>query len=296
MNGDTQLELMYERFPVRDKRPRRFFWCDNEIIDVFGSELRLDGIGLYSFLARRANNETGELKVSMRKISQQTGSSCGHVCKLLHRIVDVGLAKLLKPGAPQNSAVYVLADVKELIEHKRSVHTVNTSQLTSVHSVNVHPMNAQEVSAAFTSRTPYKEVKTYSLNTKATPPVPPSCEGGAPGTMVPTPDARDLTSETVPPKMNWSSTTQLSVRDRRKLKQMVDALMWDTSNCRVHPNGGRTPEGNCWQCASDRAVGEQQPQMDLKNAINETCKQLLLDPELVHQLFRATGWKEGSGK
>jgi len=78
MNGDTQLELMYERFPVRDKRPRRFFWCDNEIIDVFGSELRLDGIGLYSFLARRANNETGELKVSMRKISQQTGSSCGH--------------------------------------------------------------------------------------------------------------------------------------------------------------------------------------------------------------------------
>jgi len=133
-------------FFVRDHRAPGHFWADNEVIDVYGPQLGPHGIAVYMAMTRRADNSSGQLRLSNARIAEQIAMSKGGVFNALKLIVTLGLARILVPGSNKTPTVYVLADVKTL-----SVHPVTAS---------VHP-----VTAAFIPRTRNKESNT-SLNTK----------------------------------------------------------------------------------------------------------------------------------
>jgi DNA-binding MarR family transcriptional regulator len=159
-----------EEFLVRDTRQPGHFWADNELIDVYGPQLGAHGIAVYMALARKAINGTGECRISMRSIAGQIGISVGGVSNAMADLLNLGLARQVDPGDNRSAAVYVLADVKALVNPNYAQLRLEKPPI-SVHTVNagVHTMNAtvHPVNPAFTQRTRNKERKTFTrLNTK----------------------------------------------------------------------------------------------------------------------------------
>lgn len=161
-----------QEFLVRDTRMPGHFWADNEVLDIYGELLGAHGFAVYMALCRQAINGTGECKISTAAIARKLGISKGGAFNALALIVKLGLARQILPGTPRSSAVYVLADVKSLVNPEMaqmrlaSVHGVNAHPPTSVHGVNAkgHSVNANGhgVNAAFTGWTRNKEDKTSS--------------------------------------------------------------------------------------------------------------------------------------
>jgi DNA-binding transcriptional regulator GbsR (MarR family) len=103
-------------FLVRDQRLPGHFWADNEVYDVFGPALRSHGFSVYMALCRNAVNGTGECRISMSKIADQLDIGKATVSEALKTICEIGLARVLEPGGPRTSALYLLADVKSLTD------------------------------------------------------------------------------------------------------------------------------------------------------------------------------------
>jgi hypothetical protein len=123
-------------FLVRDTRQAGHFWADNEILDVYGARLGAHGIAVYMAMCRRADNRTGETRLSTARIAELVSMSKGGVFNALSLIVSLGLAhKLIDSNGPI-PAVYVLADVKA-----KSVHHMNGNRSSGERTV--HPVNAQ---------------------------------------------------------------------------------------------------------------------------------------------------------
>lgn len=166
-----------DQFLVRDTRMPGHFWADNEVLDTFGPLLGAHGFAVYMALCRVAINGTGECRISKAALAKKLNISKGGAFNALELIVQLGLAQELSSGDPRNPATYILADVKAKTNHDyaqlrlASVHGMNAEPANSVHGVNAtaHPVTAKahQVNAAFTPRTPNKEVKTSSrLKTK----------------------------------------------------------------------------------------------------------------------------------
>ncbi len=162
---------MSDEFFARDSRQPGHFWADNEVLDIYGPLLGAHGFAVYMALTRNATNGTGECKLSTSKLAAQLGMSKGGVFNALGLLVKLNLAKRIHAGDPRHPAIYVLADVKALVNPTYaqlrlapSVHPVNAGSTPSVHPVNAsgHGVNAKghPVNAAFIPRTRNKEVKT----------------------------------------------------------------------------------------------------------------------------------------
>ena len=102
------------QFVVRDSRAPGHFWADNELLDVYGNRLGPHGIAVYMAMARRANNTTGELSLSERRIAALVHMSAGGVHNALSLVCSLGLARKVLEGDGSHPSVYVLADVKAL--------------------------------------------------------------------------------------------------------------------------------------------------------------------------------------
>lgn len=173
-----------DQFLVRDTRMPGHFWADNEVLDLYGSHLGAHAFAVYMAMCRSAINGTGECKISTRKLAQQLGMSAGGAYNALVHIVRLGLVRQIHPGDRSSPGIYILADVKALVNPEiaqlklagRGAHQVNTPPLRA-HTVStpVHPVNAgaHQVNDVLTGWTRNKEVKTSSrLNTKTNPPTP----------------------------------------------------------------------------------------------------------------------------
>jgi len=138
-------DATHREFVVRDHRAPGHFWADNELLDIFGPRLGPHGIAVYMVMARRADNDTGKCKLSTRRIAELVGMSKGGVFNALNLICALGLGRLEVAGTNTTPGTYVLASIKSLVRSpdERGVHGVN---------------------AAFTGKTPHKDVNT-SLNT-----------------------------------------------------------------------------------------------------------------------------------
>jgi hypothetical protein len=153
-------------FLVRDTRLPGHFWADNEVLDVYGEELGPHGFAAYMVLCRNATNGTGKCRISTRKLAKQLGMSAGGAFNALATVVRVGLARQTSRGDRTNPGVYVLADVKALLNPDiaqsklaaRGVHTVSTTKL-SAYAVNT---GAHAVNMVLTPRTRNKESKRLS--------------------------------------------------------------------------------------------------------------------------------------
>jgi len=73
------------------------------------------GFAVYMALTRNATNGTGECKLSTSKLAAQLGMSKGGVFNALGLLVKLNLAKRIHAGDPRHPAIYVLADVKALV-------------------------------------------------------------------------------------------------------------------------------------------------------------------------------------
>jgi DNA-binding transcriptional ArsR family regulator len=164
-----------QQFLVRDTRLPGHFWADNEIYDVFGAQLGAYAFAVYMALCRRAKNYTGECELSMSQLARDLDVSKATIHQSLARILELGLAMRTREGGPRTTAIYVLADVKSLVDPvhaaqlrlnvpSSSVRIANAKPESSVRVVHGrgHIANAtgNEANAAVARRTPYKEEKT----------------------------------------------------------------------------------------------------------------------------------------
>jgi hypothetical protein len=97
---------------LRDQRKPGHGWFDNEIYDVFGDELRQDGLSVYMTLARLCYGVT--VRMSLREMAAHARMSKDTFARNLRRVVALGLVIERKGATPQSASAYELVDVKEL--------------------------------------------------------------------------------------------------------------------------------------------------------------------------------------
>jgi hypothetical protein len=209
-------------FTVRDSRQPGHFWADNEILDVYGPKLGPHGLAVYMAMCRRANNTTGECMLSTRRIAEQVWMSNGGVFNALALIVALGLARIVLKAEHGKPAVYVLADVKALTCSSHE-HRCSSGER------GVHPVNAQYGS---------KDFDKTCIKTKPKPPYPPLEKGGAASTK-----RRRLSKAEQRLEQNLAAGERVKALFREKVIPR--------GQCAVHPDSGRTPKGNCWDCYAE---------------------------------------------
>lgn len=75
---------------VRDRRQANWFWMNKDILDIYGPKIGANGIAIYAFLARCAN-EQGHAIPSIRFIAKHVDLSLNTVRKYLEVLEKVGL-------------------------------------------------------------------------------------------------------------------------------------------------------------------------------------------------------------
>ena len=154
-------------FLVRDRRMPGHFWADNEVLDVFGPQLGEHGFCAYMVLCRHATNGTGECRISTRKLARQLGMSAGGAFNALATVLRLGLARRISPGDNARPGIYVLADVKALLNPDLAQSKFAGQGAHGVSAI-AHPVNASthHVSAVLTPRARNKESKRLSQDSK----------------------------------------------------------------------------------------------------------------------------------
>jgi hypothetical protein len=117
---------------LRDTRKPRHGWFDYEIFDVFGDELRSDGIAVYMTLARFCYGGY-RVKMSLREMAGHARMSKDTFARNLKRVIQLGLVIEHKGRTPQSASDYDLVDVKDLaaeyirsgIQHKDDQKSVS---------------------------------------------------------------------------------------------------------------------------------------------------------------------------
>jgi hypothetical protein len=171
-----------QEFLVRDIRLPGHFWADNEIYDVYGAQLGAYAFAVYMALCRKAKNFTGECELSMSQLARDLDIGKATVHQALSRIIELGLAMRTREGGPRTAAMYVLADVKTLVDPVHAAQLRLNVPPSSVRIANANPESLVRVAhgrgrianaagsqpnAGVARRTPYKEdktLKTYNTN------------------------------------------------------------------------------------------------------------------------------------
>lgn len=112
---------------LRDRRKPGHGWYDNEIYDVFGDELRQDGISVYMTLTRLCYGT--RVTMSLREMATHARMSKDTFARNLKRVIGVGLVIEHKGATAQSASTYELVDVKELAgEYLRKLNAGKVSQ------------------------------------------------------------------------------------------------------------------------------------------------------------------------
>jgi len=115
-----QLEFAF--WKPRDHRPPKHYWQHNEVVDIFVSRLGLSAecLGLYSFLTRRANNTTGEIRnFGVRKIARDLHVSKSTAARWIKTLQDFGLIALSVSKDRSQPTVITILDVRELLKERK---------------------------------------------------------------------------------------------------------------------------------------------------------------------------------
>jgi hypothetical protein len=97
---------------LRDRRKPGHGWFDNEIYDVFGDELRQDGISVYMTLARLCYGVS--VTMSLREMAGHARMGKDTFGRNLKRVIALGLVIERKGATALSASTYELVDVKEL--------------------------------------------------------------------------------------------------------------------------------------------------------------------------------------
>ena len=95
---------------VRDRRQANWFWMNKNVLDDYGPKIGANGIAVYAFLARCAN-EQGHAIPSIRYIAKHVGLSTNTVMKYITILEDHGLIEAQKrrdEAGDMTSTEYIL--------------------------------------------------------------------------------------------------------------------------------------------------------------------------------------------
>src|SRR6266850_5089162 len=98
---------------VRDSRRPGHFWADNELLDVYGKKLGIDGLAVYMALSRVANNRSGECVITLRQIGEFVGCSPQTAMRAIAKLVSHQLVVVESKGTvtSRQPSVYTLLEI-----------------------------------------------------------------------------------------------------------------------------------------------------------------------------------------
>src|SRR5262245_37225425 len=94
---------------IRSQRTTRWFWVDNQVIDVYGRQIGALGVALYCALARYCNRETGQCFPSLGRLGRQLGLTPLTVSRYLQRLVEHQLIAV--EARPGHTAIITLLEL-----------------------------------------------------------------------------------------------------------------------------------------------------------------------------------------
>lgn len=113
MNQSANLENGVPK--ARTERRPGHCWADNEILDDYGPKIGAFGLAVYMVLCRRADNRTGQCRISNRDVAKRLAISPSTVRKSLRILSRMGLIEILMPENKQGHAPasYVVLEVEK---------------------------------------------------------------------------------------------------------------------------------------------------------------------------------------
>jgi len=104
------------RIDIKDGRKPGWYWADNEIIDVYGAQMKPGGLAIYHAMCRHAN-EQGECFPSHGLLARETGMSvttAKKYIKLLRKLelIEKEVRRYAKTGPRSN--MYTLLEIPHL--------------------------------------------------------------------------------------------------------------------------------------------------------------------------------------
>lgn len=109
----TRLRRSFLDIKVRDSRRPGHFWADNELLDVYGPKIGMDGLAVYMALSRVANNRNGECVITLRQIGEMIGCSPQTAMRAIEKLSRYKLVRIESKGsvATRQPSVYTLLEV-----------------------------------------------------------------------------------------------------------------------------------------------------------------------------------------
>ena len=100
-----------QAFFIRDHRKTGWFWADNELIDLYGKKVGLEGIALlYVYLCRHVWNSTQRCTKKQTEIAEAFAVNRKRIQRHLAKLVDAGLVAVEQEGRADATS-YILLDV-----------------------------------------------------------------------------------------------------------------------------------------------------------------------------------------
>lgn len=98
---------------VRDCRRPGYFWADNELMDIYGPQIKTEGLAVYMALSRVANNHTGECVITLRQIADMVGRSPQTIMRAIALLEKHCLVRTEFKGslATRQPSVYFLLEI-----------------------------------------------------------------------------------------------------------------------------------------------------------------------------------------
>jgi len=126
---------MSNKYKVRDKRNRGWFYMDNEYLNGLGKHLGVTGIAIYVSLCRHADNEQ-KCFPAQETIAEELGCSVATIKRYLRLLTkhNVIAIERVKKGRKWAHNVYYLLDKSEWIYPKKVSRVTETPDNQEVHS------------------------------------------------------------------------------------------------------------------------------------------------------------------
>lgn len=105
------ISMENEQFIVRDFRNARFFWLDNEVVDVFLPKIGSTAFSVYSYMCRFVSNETQTCWPSMAQMAERLQLSKSTIHRSLQTLEEFKMIRVVQKGKQHSSSEYQMLDV-----------------------------------------------------------------------------------------------------------------------------------------------------------------------------------------
>lgn len=107
------ISMENDRYAVRDFRSARFFWLDNEVVDIFLPQIGPTAFAVYAYLSRFVSNETQTCWPSMATMAERLQLSKSTIHRSLQVLTEAKMLRVVEKGKQHSSSEYALLDISQ---------------------------------------------------------------------------------------------------------------------------------------------------------------------------------------